>query len=356
MTLKSTFQAPQDAYRAASGAENSRPGGSRDPSWARLRSAGRHGPHCMTDLLAGKRLVFLIGAPRSGTTWLQLMLSSVPEVASANETHLFSIYMSSLFRGWDRLRDNPRDIGLHHLITQEQYYSSMRDFAARALAPIAAGKPGASVILEKTPSHALVWQDIARIFPDALFLHLVRDPRAVIASLLAAKREWAEGNWIPGRITHACDLWSRHVSSATSARATGHYEQVRYEDLQESATLRRIFSFLGVERSDRECASIIESYTIEKLRNREADAPWSLSREPQTFFRRGEAEGWRKELSPGAIATIEALLGQLILAHGYPIEERRTARQRLSVRVTRSSNYVREFLRCRFQGLIDRLN
>ena len=309
----------------------------------------------MTDLLAGKRLVFLIGAPRSGTTWLQLMLASVPEVASANETHLFTNYMPSLFRGWDRLRESPRDIGLHHLVTEDQYFSAVREFAAQALGAIAARKSDAGVILEKTPGHAFVWQDIARAFPDAFFLHLVRDPRAVIASLLAARQEWDSGDWIPTRVTRACELWSKHVSSAASARQTGRYHEVRYEDLREPATLRRIFSFLGVDRSDPECGSIISSYTMDKLRNREAMAPWSLAREPKNFFRRGESEGWRGELSSDTIATIEASLGTLMSTHGYAVQARRTVRQTLSVRITQSCDRARDFLRHRAQGLAERL-
>lgn len=51
------------------------------------------------DLLAGKRLVFLIGAPRSGTTWLQLMLASTPEVASATRLTCSRITCRSSFEG-----------------------------------------------------------------------------------------------------------------------------------------------------------------------------------------------------------------------------------------------------------------
>lgn len=307
------------------------------------------------DLLAGKRLLFLIGAPRSGTTWLQLMLASAPEIASANETHLFSNYMPQLFRGWDRFRKTSRDIGLHHLITEEQYFSFVRDFASQALAAIAARKPGATVILEKTPHNALVWRDIARVFPNAMFLHLVRDPRAVVASLRAARHEWARGSWIPHTITRQCELWSKHVTSATQAKTTGHYHEVRYEDLREPATLGRIFSFVGVHRTDRECRTIIENYTIDKLRKNAVVSPWALSREPQKFFRHGEVDGWRRELTPGVIAAIEASLGKLMTAHGYEIQQRRAVRQHLSMRFIQSSDHARKFLHRWTQALADRL-
>lgn len=260
--------------------------------------------------------------------------------------------MPQLFRGWDRLRNSSRNIGLHHLVSEDQYFSFVRDFASQVLSVIAARKPGASVILEKTPHNALVWRDIARVFPEAMFLHIVRDPRAVVASLCAARREWARGSWIPKTITRKCELWRKHVTSATQAKATGRYHEVRYEDLREPATLRGIFSFFGIDRTDGECESIIENYAIDKLRGEDAASPWPLSSEPRAFFRRGEVDGWRRELSPGVIATIEASLGQLMAAHGYEVQRRWTVRQHLSVRFTRSSDGVRKFLRRRIEALI----
>jgi hypothetical protein len=43
------------------------------------------------------KLVFLVGAPRSGTSWLQLLLSASPSIATATETYLFATYTQSLF-------------------------------------------------------------------------------------------------------------------------------------------------------------------------------------------------------------------------------------------------------------------
>jgi hypothetical protein len=91
------------------------------------------------------------------------------------------------------------------------------------------------------------------------------------------------------------------------------------------------------------------------LRKNEASAPWSLAREPRTFFRRGESDGWRNELSADAIATIEAALGKWMSTYGYQVQERRTVRQTLSVQITQSSDRARDFLRRRAQGLAERL-
>jgi hypothetical protein len=47
----------------------------------------------------GHNLVFLIGCPRSGTTWLQRLLASHPQVRTVQETFLFPRYISPQLRG-----------------------------------------------------------------------------------------------------------------------------------------------------------------------------------------------------------------------------------------------------------------
>lgn len=55
-------------------------------------------------VLCGKQLTFLVGAPRSGTTWIQLLLSRSPLVAAAQETDLFNIYLRPIVDEWNRYR------------------------------------------------------------------------------------------------------------------------------------------------------------------------------------------------------------------------------------------------------------
>ena len=69
----------------------------------------------LEEVFARKQIVFLVGGPRSGTTWLQLLLSRSPRIATANETHLFTGYTRSLFSAWNQHQRNVRELGLHHL-------------------------------------------------------------------------------------------------------------------------------------------------------------------------------------------------------------------------------------------------
>ncbi len=75
-------------------------------------------------ILDGKKLVFVVGAPRSGTTWLQLLLAQSSNVATAQETHLFSGYLKSMLSSWDRDEatiGGRRQIGLPTLYPRREF-------------------------------------------------------------------------------------------------------------------------------------------------------------------------------------------------------------------------------------------
>lgn len=265
------------------------------------------------------RVMFLVGAPRSGTTWLQLLLSSSPAIATANETHLFSAYLRSLFLRWENFQSQERDIGLHHLFDQEEFFQKIRGFSDAVLSKILAGKLGATLVLEKSPNHALYWEDILAVYPDAYFLHLVRDPRAVVASLRAAGRGWGKSWASPGVMDNA-HLWLRHVGKAVEIqRHTDRYLQCRYEDLMSAPAdyLSSIFSWVGLKRSVDECQKAVELNAPDELKKGVVKAPWDTRREPEGFFGGRGVEGWRKDLSGSEIKAIEGVTAPLAENLGY---------------------------------------
>ena len=146
-------------------------------------------------MLANKKLVFIVGSARSGTNWLRRLLSQSPNVATGPETHLFSSYLRSLEDTWKRHKGTY--VGLSHLITEDEFVEWMRGFAGLCLGRIAEGRPDARLVVEKTPKHGEYAADILRLFPDACFIHIIRDPRAVVPSLRAASRSW--GSWLGAR-------------------------------------------------------------------------------------------------------------------------------------------------------------
>ncbi len=275
------------------------------------------------EAIAGKRLVFLVGAPRSGTTWLQLLLSRSPRIATANETHLFTGYTPSLFSTWELHRRNARAVGLHHLLSDEEYFGLVRNFAGDVMLRISDRKPGADILLEKTPDHVLHWREIIRIFPDAYFLHIVRDPRSVVSSLRAAAAGWA-APWTSREVLVNCETWIKYINESKELRtATDNFLQVSYQDLSAAGeeTLMSIFSWLGVEIGAKECGEILSECRIDNLRgNRLTAAPWDLSAEPPEFYRKGGTETWRSDLTPREAFLVEHLTRELMTEFGFVAE------------------------------------
>lgn len=313
-----------------------------------------------TTSIAEKRLVFLVGAPRSGTTWVQLMLASTDEVATANESHLFSKYLASLFDGWDAFRGNAREIGLHHLMTEDEYLSLVRNFAYGVMARILAKKPNASIILEKTPQHLKVWRRILKTFPDACFLHLVRDPRSVAASLQAAQATWGR-RWLSTRLIDYCSQWRYYIEQGREIRKhTKNYIEVRYEDFINDGghTLRSVFAWLGVERSLAECEQIIDRFSIDKLRSGAVNGmPWDLAAEPPGFYRRGTAEGWDGDLSPSQISLVEAMTKEIMPIFGYrPVPRAGRMSHLASVRLVLLRERIRTALYWRLGSFANKLS
>lgn len=229
------------------------------------------------------RPLILLSAPRSGSTLLFETLSQAPELFTiGHESHrliegLPGLHPSS--RGWESNR-------LHASDATQEVAQAVRSAFAHALRD-RNGKPpppGAAVrLLEKTPKNILRVPFLRTIFPDARFVYLSRDPRAVLASMMEA--------WQSGRFRTYADLpgwkgppWSlllvpgwqglidrplEEVVAAQWATATAILLQdlvtlprdtwcwLRYEDLIASpdTEVRRLCAMTGVEW-DREVWSL----------------------------------------------------------------------------------------------------
>ncbi|HUB97166.1 MAG TPA: sulfotransferase [Stellaceae bacterium] len=312
-----------------------------------------------------KRLVFLIGAPRSGTTWLQILLSSSPAVATFTETHLFSTYTASLFAGWRTFENSPDPVGLKMMMSKEEFLGLVREITSAVMSRILMTRPTASVILEKTPFHACCCPDILAVYPDAYFLHIVRDPRAVVASMRAA-RQWGGSGWASPWLADNCEFWRKCVEEARAMRAaTSRYLEIRYEDLVDNGipTLRQVFRWMEIDEPEPECARILEANRIDNLRNQSGDGTSDFVRRLRElyggggtsgFFRRGEVDGWRQDLTPRQVQLIERMTGKIAVELGYePTPNAAFDANRVIVACMLAAERIRSGLKWRVKRLVD---
>jgi hypothetical protein len=244
-----------------------------------------------------ERLVFVIGSPRSGTTFLARSLGSLPGFVDLGEVaplkaaipELTALAPPEAARRVRRIVDVTRRLGL-------------------------AGRRRA---VEQTPESAYVVDAIALAYPQASFLHIVRDGRDVVCSLLergwlragrggaddaglrygAEPRFWVEADRREEFRTatdarRAAWAWRRYVTAAQRAPRERTLE-LRYERLVAGATAvaADVAALLGVspEESARALAGA-----------------------------HGESVGrYREDLTPAQLADVEAEAGELLAELGY---------------------------------------
>ncbi len=119
--------------------------------------------------------VFIIGAPRSGTTMLFKLLDQSPHLASLGvESHLL----------WDMYHPIERSGWSSHAVGADAVTARER----RALAWTIDRITGGSRYLDKFPRNCLRVPYLNALYPDASFVFIARDGRAAVSSMITAWR------------------------------------------------------------------------------------------------------------------------------------------------------------------------
>ena len=196
--------------------------------------------------LAGANPVFLVGFPRSGTTLLDQILASHPQVTTLEERDTLTDAASELLPEealgrWARL--SPAEIG--HW--RERYWQRVASGCAGAqLAP---------VFIDKQPLNAVLLPLIYRLFPAARILLVLRDPRDVLLSCYQQRFGMNAAMYQLLRLDTATAYYAAvmRLVEASRRRLALRLHVVRYEDVVGSfeATARSLLGFLGLEWDER---------------------------------------------------------------------------------------------------------
>lgn len=282
---------------------------------------------------------FIVGVARSGTTLLRFMLDRHPELAIPAETHFLPAVIAHPETG----RTLDRDSFVHRAtsgfawadcgLDKDAFSSAVAALETFTVADgirtfyrLCAAAQHKTRWGDKTPTYADHISAISAILPEAHFVHIIRDGRAVAAS----RRHLSFG---PGpEIAAQARDWCRKIRSARlQAHACPHFLEVRYEDLllDTEAVLRGICAFLELDF----CPSMLDFQSAARERLGEF-RDWHLPA-GEVFmtgdYRRdihsrtklpldaGRIDHWRLAFSPQDVAVFEAEAGDLLTELGYPL-------------------------------------
>jgi hypothetical protein len=164
---------------------------------------------------------------------------------------------------------------------------------------------------DKTPMYMQNLRLLERLFPDARFVHLIRDGRDAATSFLAMPRGIVTETWMHPRTPagFACQ-WRTEVAAARrlGGRVGSRYLEIRYEDLVADVepTLRRICEFAQLEY---EPAMSDYAGTVDVSAKPHQQ---SLKQPPTQGLR-----DWRTQMSSSDVAAFEHVAGDLLRDLGY---------------------------------------
>jgi hypothetical protein len=167
--------------------------------------------------------IFIVGAPRSGTTLLRSIVDAHPNICCPPwETGVFDRFDRMLSGDLEIVIDSEQSYPLHKPELVAWCRRSCDD-----LFRVLTEKSGKPRWAEKTPAHVFHIDLIHATYPAAQFVHIIRNGRDAVRSLQSQP-------WAPGNIRWSCHRWVQSVQAGREAGRklpAAQYLELRYEDL-----------------------------------------------------------------------------------------------------------------------------
>ncbi|RME46653.1 MAG: sulfotransferase [Caldilineae bacterium] len=213
--------------------------------------------------------IFVVGCARSGTTLVQKLFAAHNQVYTCKETHYFEHIRRSGKKGLllplDFLRLSPRKVRFAYRFIEAnnelrgtydpRTIRTIRDAAQffDHLMTTEARLRGKSAWVEKTPPHLLHIPLIQRHIPAAQFVHVIRDGRDVVASLVDAGIKFPGSWWEQYKnIEHAIQFYNQRLQKSLQYCGQAAHIFVRYEDILADAEhiARCLYARTGLPETD----------------------------------------------------------------------------------------------------------
>ncbi len=257
--------------------------------------------------------VIIGGCPRSGTTLLRVMLDSHTHVVCGPE----SKFIPHVAEQWLSTAESFGPILQATLGTPDVELARAYGAVIRGVLDGVRRRSGKPVVAEKTPQNVLAFTRLQWMLPDARFVHVIRDGRDVVCSLL--DQDWTDA--MTGEpIDYTADpakaatAWVGFVQAGRQMRGqpgASRYHEVRYEALvaEPEATMRALCGFLGLPWDPAVLAHHARTHTLGRNE--------ASSRAVRMPLHRGSAGRFARDLGPEDRATVESIAGPLLRELGY---------------------------------------
>ncbi|MCB0401884.1 MAG: sulfotransferase [Flavobacteriales bacterium] len=267
---------------------------------------------------------------RSGSTLLQSTLDSHPHICAPNESD-FVLHLRTRYAActdWNEaliakfIRDlySNRKYRLFWKVDQSVLAQLFTQYKVTSFADACKvvylsyqspfPKKGIHLIVDKNPVHCNYIPVLRSFFPDAQFIHLVRDPRAVVNSV---NKSFHKNN-----IPRLAKSWVKANNRIESQKDGSSFITVRYENLvqQPESTLKTILDFVG-EAYD---PDMLKSHEVlGKIKSKHANYSLSHHKNIGKEISSSFINKWERELTPEEIDIIAHFTHEFASRYGYTI-------------------------------------
>lgn len=284
--------------------------------------------------LLAKDLVFVVGMPKSGTTWVQTLIDSHPQAICKGESHFVDIFYLELSRQlnqYNKAVTQQGGIVAHlkgyggHVDTLSYQMEDANYLLVIAIAMMFSkwlGKEGVSVLGEKTPDNIGYMPLLAAIFPNAKFIHVIRDPRdCAISSWFFQTsnldRNKALKQTFEEHVLAFARFWDHNIGQGRKAgiELDQRYIELFYEDLASNldAQIRKAAYFLDLDTSAGTIDQCAKCSTFE----RQSGGRKPGHEDRKSFVRKGIAGDWKNHLSDELNNEFLSIAGSNMRRFGY---------------------------------------